>query len=47
MALYRGKFPEKPFENAKADAVQSGSRPDTPSLGYRSQPDAARRFRRR
>ena len=38
MALYRGKFPEKPFENAKADAVQSGSRPDTPSLGYRSQP---------
>jgi arylsulfatase A-like enzyme len=39
MALYRGKFPEKPFQNAKADAVQSGSRPDTPSLGYRSQPE--------
>ena len=38
MALYRGKFPEKPFENPKADAVQSGSRPDRPSLGYRSQP---------
>ena len=38
MALYRDKFPEKPFVNAKADAVQSGSRPDTPSLGYRSQP---------
>ena len=38
MALYRGKFPEKPFENPKADAVQSGSRPDSPSLGYRSQP---------
>jgi arylsulfatase A-like enzyme len=38
MAFYRGKFPEKPFVNAKADAVPSGSRPDTPSLGYRSQP---------
>ena len=38
IALYRGKFPEKPFENPKADAVQSGSRPDRPSLGYRSQP---------
>ena len=38
MAPYRGKFPEKPFVNAKADAVPSGSRPDTPSLGYRSQP---------
>ena len=38
MALYRDKFPEKPFVNAKADAVPSGSRPDTPSLGYRSQP---------
>jgi len=38
MALYRGKFPETPFVNAKADAVPSGSRPDTPSLGYRSQP---------
>ena len=39
IALFRGKFPEKPFVNAKADAVQSGSRPDTPSLGYRSQPE--------
>jgi arylsulfatase A len=38
MAFFREKFPEKPFTNAKADAVQSGSRPDTPSLGYRSQP---------
>jgi arylsulfatase A len=38
MAAFRGKFPEKPFANAKADAVPSGSRPDTPSLGYRSQP---------
>jgi arylsulfatase A-like enzyme len=38
MALYRGKFPEKPFENGKADAVPSGARPDRASLGYRSQP---------
>ena len=38
VAPYRGKFPEKPFVNAKADAAPSGSRPDTPSLGYRSQP---------
>ena len=38
MAPFRDKFPEKPFVNAKADAVPSGSRPDTPSLGYRSQP---------
>ncbi len=38
MAPYRGKFPEKPFENAKADALQSGARPDRASLGYRSQP---------
>ena len=38
VAPYRGKFPEQPFVNAKADAVPSGSRPDTPSLGYRSQP---------
>jgi arylsulfatase A-like enzyme len=33
---YKGRFPEKPFENAAADARQSG--PDEPSLGYRSQP---------
>jgi arylsulfatase A-like enzyme len=38
MALFRGKFPEKPFENPKADAVPTGARPDGPSLGYRSQP---------
>ena len=38
VAPFNGKFPEKPFVNAKADAVPSGSRPDTPSLGYRSQP---------
>lgn len=38
MKLFRGKFPEKPFENPKADAVPGGSRLDGPSLGYRSQP---------
>ncbi len=34
---FRGRFPEKPFVNAAADARQTGARPDTPSLGYRSQ----------
>jgi arylsulfatase A-like enzyme len=38
MAAYRGRFPEEPFTNAKADAQQSGARPDGASLGYRSQP---------
>jgi arylsulfatase A len=38
IAPFRGRFPEKPFENAKADAAPTGSRFDTPSLGYRSQP---------
>jgi arylsulfatase A len=33
---YKGKFPEKPFVNAAADARATG--PDEPSLGYRSQP---------
>jgi arylsulfatase A-like enzyme len=33
---FKGKFPEKPFVNAAADARQTG--PDEPSLGYRSQP---------
>jgi arylsulfatase A len=33
---YGGKFPEKPFVNAAADARTTG--PDEPSLGYRSQP---------
>lgn len=33
---FKGKFPEKPFVNAAADAKISG--PDNPSLGYRSQP---------
>jgi arylsulfatase A-like enzyme len=32
----RGKFPEKPFVNAAADARPTG--PDNTSLGYRSQP---------
>jgi arylsulfatase A len=32
----KGRFPEKPFVNAKADALLSG--PDHASLGYRSQP---------
>jgi arylsulfatase A-like enzyme len=38
MSQFRGRYAEKPFENPKADAQQSGARPDTPSLGYRSQP---------
>ncbi len=35
---FLGKYPEKPFENPKADAVLTGARPDVASLGYRSQP---------
>ncbi len=38
MAPFRGKFEERPFSNPTADAQPSGSRPDGPSLGYRSQP---------
>jgi len=38
MAPWRGKFPETPFVNAKADAVKTGATPDGASLGYRSQP---------
>jgi arylsulfatase A-like enzyme len=37
MVPFRGRFPEKPFENPKADARQTGARADVPSLGYRSQ----------
>ena len=37
LAAMRGKFPEKPFVNATADAKPTG--PDGPSLGYRSQPE--------
>ena len=36
MAPFRGRFPEKAFVNAAADAKSTG--PDEPSLGYRSQP---------
>jgi arylsulfatase A-like enzyme len=36
LAPMRGKFPEKPFVNAAADARPTG--PDNVSLGYRSQP---------
>jgi arylsulfatase A len=38
MAAHRGHFPEKPFENQKADARPTGASPELPSLGYRSQP---------
>ncbi len=34
--MFKGRFPEKPFVNAAADARLTG--PDEPSLGYRSQP---------
>jgi arylsulfatase A-like enzyme len=36
IAPFRGRFPEKAFANAAADAKLTG--PDEPSLGYRSQP---------
>jgi arylsulfatase A len=38
MAPVRGQFPEKPFENQKADARPTGASAEVPSLGYRSQP---------
>lgn len=38
MAQWRGRFPETPFVNAKADAMPSGATPEGASLGYRSQP---------
>jgi arylsulfatase A len=44
MTPFRGKFPEKPFVNAKADAQETGARPDAPSLGYRSQPEPLAAF---
>lgn len=34
---FKGKFQEKPFVNAGADARQTGASPDAASLGYRSQ----------
>lgn len=38
LAPFGGKFPEQPFSNPSADRTPTGSRPETPSLGYRSQP---------
>ena len=38
LAPFRGKFPETPFVNAGGGRQPTGSRPDEPSLGYRSQP---------
>jgi arylsulfatase A-like enzyme len=38
LAPWRGRFPETPFVNEKADARPSGATPDGASLGYRSQP---------
>ena len=39
---WRGKFPETPFVNERADARPTG--PDGPSLGYRSQPSPRAAF---
>jgi arylsulfatase A len=39
IAPFRGRFPEKPFENPNAVARQTGAHADVPSLGYRSQPE--------
>ena len=39
MTAVRGRFPEKPFENQKADARPTGASPELPTLGYRSQPE--------
>ena len=44
MAAARGQFPEKPFENQKADARPTGASADVPSLGYRSQPEPLAAF---
>ena len=43
---YRGQFPEKPFANAKADALPTHppSRVRRPSIGYRSQPEPLAAF---
>lgn len=37
-APFRAAFPEKPFENARADARPTGAEFALPTLGYRSQP---------
>jgi arylsulfatase A-like enzyme len=34
---FQGKYPEKPFQNPKADARPVGAAADVASLGYRSQ----------
>jgi len=34
---FRGKFAERPFANPTADSTPTGARPESPSLGYRSQ----------
>ena len=44
MAPVRGHFPEKPFENQKADARPTGASAEVPSLGYRSQPEPRAAF---
>jgi arylsulfatase A-like enzyme len=38
LAPFKGKFPETPFENPKADARPAGATIEGASLGYRSQP---------
>ncbi len=38
MGPFRGRFEERPFTNAAADARATGASGDGPSLGYRSQP---------
>jgi arylsulfatase A-like enzyme len=38
LAPLKGRFEEKPFVNAKADALATGATPDRASLGDRSQP---------
>jgi arylsulfatase A len=44
LAEFRGKFPEKPYVNATADARTAGAEPDGRSLGYRSQPEPRAAF---
>jgi arylsulfatase A-like enzyme len=44
MTAARGRFPEKPFENQKADARPTGASAEVPSLGYRSQPEPKAAF---
>jgi arylsulfatase A-like enzyme len=39
LAAFHDKFPEKPYVNRTADGKPTGSRPESPSLGYRSQPE--------